>query len=44
MKMWKPYLMNYAKSIGFEKVYLVSGENGLYEKYGFIKIDDKKDY
>lgn len=36
--------LDYAKSIGFEKVYLVSGENGLYEKYGFIKIDDKKDY
>ncbi|MBH1940906.1 GNAT family N-acetyltransferase [Mobilitalea sibirica] len=34
----------YAKNIGFSKVYLVSGEKGLYEKYGFTKIDDKKDY
>lgn len=23
--------------------YLVSGEQGLYEKYGFIKFDDKED-
>jgi hypothetical protein len=29
--------------IGFPKVFLVSGEQGLYEKYGFIKIDYKKD-
>ena len=30
----------YAKEIGFQKVYLVSGELGLYEKYGFEKIGD----
>lgn len=34
----------YAKKIGFTEVFLVSGKKGLYEKYGFIKIDDKKDY
>ncbi len=33
----------YAKTLGFDKVYLVSGEQGLYEKYGFIKLEDKKD-
>jgi len=31
----------YAKLMGFEKVYLVSGEVNLYEKYGFTKIDEK---
>jgi GNAT superfamily N-acetyltransferase len=35
--------LEYARTIGFIKVYLVSGEKNLYEKYGFIKIDDKKD-
>lgn len=29
----------YAQSLGFEKVYLLSREEGLYEKYGFNKID-----
>jgi len=33
----------YAKDIGFKQVFLVSEEKGLYEKYGFTKIDDKKD-
>lgn len=37
------YALEYAKKIGYSKVYLVSGEQGLYEKYGFIKIDDKED-
>ncbi len=36
--------LGYAKKIGFTKVYLVSGEQGLYEKYGFAKIEDAKDY
>jgi len=36
--------LKYAKTLGFEKVYLVSGEKGLYEKYGFVKIEDKKDF
>lgn len=35
--------LNYAKGIGFKKVYIVSGEKGLYEKYGFRKIDVMKD-
>ena len=30
----------YAKDIGFETMYIVSGEHGLYEKYGFEKIDE----
>jgi predicted N-acetyltransferase YhbS len=33
----------YAKELGFAKVYLVSGEKGLYEKYGFVKLEEKKD-
>lgn len=33
----------YAKEVGFHKVYIVSGELGLYEKYGFTKIDEMKD-
>ena len=35
------FAFQYAKSVGFEKVYLVSGEVNLYEKYGFVKIDEK---
>ena len=30
----------YAKEIGYPTVYLMSGEKGLYEKYGFEKIGD----
>ena len=30
----------YAKDIGYEAMYIVSGEHGLYEKYGFEKIDE----
>lgn len=30
----------YAKSIGYEKIYILSGEQGLYEKYGFEKKGD----
>lgn len=30
----------YAHGIGYDKVYLMSGEHGLYEKYGFIKTGD----
>ena len=33
----------YAKSIGFDRVYLVSSEQGLYEKYGFVKLEERKD-
>ena len=31
----------YAKTNGFENVYLVSDHINLYEKYGFTKIDEK---
>ena len=30
----------YADELGYEKVYLLSGEIGLYEKYGFVKLGD----
>ena len=30
---------NYAASLGFARVYLVSDHRGLYEKYGFIAVD-----
>ncbi|MBR6222777.1 MAG: hypothetical protein IKQ71_05025, partial [Lachnospiraceae bacterium] len=33
---------DYARSIGFERIYIMSGEQGLYEKYGFEKIGDFK--
>lgn len=36
-------VLDYAGKSGFSRVYLVSGEKGLYEKYGFRKIDEKKD-
>jgi len=31
----------YAKGLRFDKVYLVSDHVNLYEKYGFVKIDEK---
>ena len=34
--------IKYAKSIGFDRVYLVSDHINLYDKYGFIKIDEKE--
>ena len=34
--------IEYAKSLGFKKIYIMSGEKGLYEKYGFVKIGDYK--
>ena len=30
----------YARDCGFETVYLMSGEKGLYEKYGFVKMGE----
>ena len=30
----------YAKTLGYQAIYLMSGEKGLYEKYGFEKIGD----
>ena len=32
--------VQYAGGVGFDKVYLMSGEQGLYEKYGFEKIGE----
>lgn len=34
------HVMQYAKGIGYDVVYIMSGEQGLYEKYGFEKIGD----
>lgn len=33
--------LEHAKTIEFEKVYLVSDHINLYEKYGFVKVDEK---
>jgi len=33
--------MEYAKEVGFDKVYLVSDHVNLYEKYGFVKVDEQ---
>jgi len=38
------HAMSYAKTLGFEKVYIVSDHKNFYEKYGFMKIDEKNDY
>lgn len=35
------YAMDYLKSTGFDRVYLVSDHENLYEKYGFEIIDRK---
>jgi N-acetylglutamate synthase-like GNAT family acetyltransferase len=35
--------MAYAKEHGFEEVYVVSSHINLYEKYGFVQIDEKQD-
>ena len=34
--------MPHLKGLGFDKVYLVSDHVNLYEKYGFVKIDEKE--
>ena len=34
--------LGYAKEIGYPSVYIVSGEQGLYEKYGFKYLKDMK--
>ena len=33
-------VLEYVKSIGYDKVYVMSGERGLYEKYGFVYMGD----
>lgn len=35
------YAMDYLKSVGFDRVYIVSDHENLYEKYGFEIIDRK---
>ena len=35
------FAMEYLKSVGFDKVYVVSDHENLYEKYGFTVIDRK---
>lgn len=35
------YTMEYLKMVGFDKVYIVSDHENLYEKYGFCVIDRK---
>ena len=35
------YALKYARGLGFDRVYLVSDHENLYEKYGFVKIDEK---
>lgn len=32
--------LSYARELGYEKIHLMSGEIGLYEKYGFEKLGD----
>ena len=32
--------LRYANSLGYDTVYLMSGEQGLYEKYGFLKMGE----
>ena len=34
-------VMEHAKNLGFREIYLVSDHINLYEKYGFIKVDEK---
>ena len=36
------FAIQYAKTTGFDKVYLYSDLDNLYEKYGFVKIDEKE--
>jgi len=35
------FALEYAKELNFDKVYLVSDHVNLYEKYGFVKVDEK---
>ena len=32
--------VSYARKAGYEKIYIMSGEIGLYEKYGFVKLGE----
>ena len=35
------YAIDYLKTVGFDKVYIVSDHENLYEKYGFSVTDRK---
>lgn len=35
-------VFSYARELGWEKIYIMSGEIGLYEKYGFMKLGEYK--
>lgn len=35
-------IISYARRLGYERVYIMSGETGLYEKYGFKELGDYK--
>lgn len=35
-------IISYAGELGWDKIYIMSGEVGLYEKYGFVKLGDYK--
>lgn len=37
-------VFEYAKREGFEKIYIATGEENLYEKYGFVQIDTLESY
>lgn len=37
-------VIEFAKECGFEKVYIPSDMLGFYEKYGFVRIDELKNY
>jgi len=37
-------VIEYAKELNFNEIYIVSDHINLYGKYGFIKIDEKMDY
>lgn len=36
------FALAYAKELGFQCVYLISDHVNLYEKYGFVKVDEKQ--
>lgn len=38
------YTETYLKELGFQSIYIVSGEIGLYEKYGYKKNKGLRDY
>ncbi len=37
-------VFDYAKKLDFRNIYLVSDQVNLYEKYGFVKINEKNDF